>query len=195
MRFVRLSIISLSLALIAGLSPVGRAAVAAEYTIDPAHSFVEFRAVHLGYSWLYGRFNVVTGEFSHDAANPAANRIKVDVDATTVDTRHAERDKHLRGEDFLEVAKFPKASFKSTKYEGTAESGKLHGELTVHGVTRPIVIEIEKMGEGDDPWGGYRAGFMGKYTLTRSDFGINYNLGPKSTTVELTLGIEGKRKK
>ncbi len=168
---------------------------AAEYRIDPAHSFVEFRANHLGYSWLYGRFNVISGEFFHDPANPSANRIAVEVDASTVDTRHAERDKHLRSGDFLEVDKYPKATFKSTKYEGTAESGKLHGELTVRGVTRPVVFEITKMGEGPDPWGGYRAGFSGSYTLTRKDFGIDYDLGPASTTVELTLGVEGIRKK
>jgi polyisoprenoid-binding protein YceI len=187
--------IAAPLALIAGLLPLGPAALAADYTIDPAHSFVEFRAVHLGYSWLYGRFNVVSGEFSHDAANPAANKISVMVDTTTVDTRHAERDKHLRSGDFLEVEKFSTATFKSTGYEGTADSGKLTGELTVRGVTRPVSFEIQKMGEGPDPWGGYRAGFSGSYTLTRSDFGIDYNLGPKGTTVELTLGVEGIRKK
>ena len=191
----RPSSIAASLALIAGLLPLSPAAPAADYTIDPAHSFVEFRAVHLGYSWLYGRFNVLSGEFSHDPANPAANKISVVVDTTTVDTRHAERDKHLRGGDFLEVEKFSTATFKSTGYQGTADSGKLTGELTVHGVTRPVTFEIQKMGEGSDPWGGYRAGFSGSYTLTRSDFGIDYNLGPKSTTVELTLGVEGKRKK
>lgn len=180
--------------LAATIFPAG-AAVAAEYQIDPAHSFVEFRANHLGYSWLYGRFNVISGEFTHDPANPAANSITVEVDTTTVDTRHAERDKHLRSSDFLEVESHPKATFKSTRYEGTADSGKLHGELTVRGVNRPVVFEITKMGEGPDPWGGYRAGFSGSYTLTRKDFGIDYDLGPASTIVELTLGIEGVRKK
>jgi len=195
MRFVRPSFFTLSFALIAGLLPYGRPVAATEYTIDPAHSFVEFRILHLGYTWLYGRFNRFSGEFQYDPANPAANRISVELDADSVDTRHAERDKDLRSERFLNTATFPKASFKSTKYEGTVESGKLHGQLTVHGVTRPIVIEVEKIGEGPDPWGGYRAGFLGKYTMTRSDFGIDQDLGPKSTTVELTLSVEGIRKK
>jgi polyisoprenoid-binding protein YceI len=188
----------LHLALLASLATAlltaGAIAVAAEYKIDPAHSFVEFRAKHLGYSWLYGRFNVVSGEFTHDPADPSANSITVEVDTTTVDTRHAERDKHLRSDDFLAVEDHPRATFKSTRYEGTTESGKLHGELTVSGVSRPVVFEIRKMGEGPDPWGGYRAGFTGSYTLTRKDFGIDYDLGPSSTTVELTLGIEGIRK-
>lgn len=194
MRFVRSSILTLSFALVAGLPPLSRTAAAAEYEIDPAHSFVEFRILHLGYTWLYGRFNKFSGEFQYDPDNPAANRISVELDADSVDTRHAERDKDLRSERFLHVSTFPKATFESTKYEGTAESGKLHGELTVHGVTRPVAIEIEKVGEGPDPWGGYRAGFLGKYTMTRSDFGIDQNLGPKSTTVELTLSVEGIRK-
>ena len=195
MATFKLSSVAASLALIASLLPLSPAAPAADYTIDPVHSFVEFRAIHLGYSWLYGRFNAVSGEFSHDPANPAANKISVVVDTTTVDTRFAERDKHLRSEGFLEVKKFSTATFKSTGYEGTAESGKLTGNLTVRGISRPITFEIQKMGEGPDPWGGYRAGFTGKYTLTRSDFGIDYDLGPKSTTVELTLGVEGIRKK
>ncbi len=195
MKFTRPLYLALSLVMAAALLPLGSTATAAEYKIDPAHSFVEFRANHLGYSWLYGRFNVLSGEFTHDPANPAANSITVEVDTTTVDTRHAERDKHLRSGDFLEVEKYSKASFKSTRYEGSAESGKLHGELTVRGITRPVVFEITKMGEGPDPWGGYRAGFSGSYTLTRSDFGIDYDLGPKSTLVELTLGVEGVRKK
>lgn len=195
MGFIRSFYLALSLSVAAGLLPLRPAALAAEYKIDPAHSFVEFRANHLGFSWLYGRFNEISGEFTHDPSTPAANSIYVEVDTATVDTRHAERDKHLRSSDFLAVDKFPKATFRSTRYEGTAESGKLHGDLTVHGVTRPVVIEITKIGEGPDPWGGYRAGFAGTYTLTRKDFGIDYDLGPSSTTVELTLDVEGIRKK
>ncbi len=195
MGFVRSFFFGLSLAVVVGALPFGQAAKAADYKIDPAHSFVEFRANHLGYSWLYGRFNVLSGDFFHDASNPSANRISVEVDTTTVDTRHAERDKHLRSENFLEVAKFSQATFKSTKYEGTADSGKLHGNLTLRGVTRPLVFDVTKMGEGPDPWRGYRAGFSGTYTLTRKDFGIDYDLGPKSTTVELNLGVEGIKKK
>lgn len=195
MGLVRPLQIALLASLATVLPPVGSIAVATEYKIDPAHSFVEFRAKHLGYSWLYGRFNVISGEFTHDPANPSDNSIAVAVDTATVDTRHAERDKHLRSDDFLAVENHPEATFKSTRYEGTAESGKLHGELTVRGVTRPVVFEIKKMGEGPDPWGGYRAGFTGSYTLTRKDFGIDYDLGPSSAVVELTLGVEGIRKK
>ena len=184
------------LRLVLGLALGSIAAVshAADYDIDTAHSFVEFRIKHLGYSWLYGRFNRFSGHFSYDADNPQASAISVSIDPASVDTNHAERDKHLRGTDFLDVTKYPDATFESTKYTGDAKSGTLEGMLTLHGVTRPISIQLEKLGEGSDPWGGYRAGFIGTTTLTRRDFGISYNLGPASETMELELGIEGIRK-
>jgi polyisoprenoid-binding protein YceI len=168
---------------------------AAEYEIDPSHSFVEFRIQHLGYSWLYGRFNTITGSFSHDPNAPQDNKISVEIDTASVDTNHAKRDKHLRNEDFLDVNKFPKATFESTKYIGSAEEGVLHGMLTLHGISKPIEIKLRKLGEGKDPWGGYRAGFVGTVKLVRRDFGMTYQLGPKSEDMELELGIEGIRRK
>ena len=186
----------LGFGLILGLSlaGMGTAASAAEYEIDTAHSFIEFRIKHLGYSWLYGRFNRFSGELSYDPADPSANRISVSIDPASIDTNHAERDKHLRNPDFLDVEKYPDAGFESTGYTGDAESGTLEGMLTLHGVTKPISIDLRKIGEGKDPWGGYRAGFIGTVTLARSDFGVSYNLGPASETMELELGIEGIRK-
>lgn len=173
----------------------GSAAVeAAEYQIDPTHSFVQFRVQHLGYSWLHGRFNAVSGNFKYDADKPAESAIDVTVETTSVDSNHAERDKHLRGGDFLDVTQFPKATFKSIAYKGDANGGTLSGVLSLHGIEKPVDIAIKKIGEGKDPWGGYRAGFSGTYVLTRKDFGLNYELGPASTTVELELGVEGIRK-
>ncbi len=177
-------------ALLAGTS----AAWSADYAIDPAHSFVEFRIQHLGYSWLYGRFNKLSGTFSHDPASPEASRIQVTVDTASVDSNHAERDKHLRSADFLDVDKYPEATFRSTGYSGTADEGTMTGELTMHGVTKPVEIKVKKLGEGKDPWGGYRAGFIGTLVVDRRDFGIEYQLGPASWTLEMDLGIEGIRK-
>lgn len=171
------------------------AASAAEYDIDATHSFVQFRIQHLGYSWMFGRFNGVSGNFKYDADKPAESTIDVVVDAATIDTNHAERDKHLRSADFLNVEKIPKATFKTTGFKGDANGGKLSGVLSVHGVDKPVEIDITKVGEGNDPWGGYRAGFHGNYTMTRKDFGLDYDLGPASTTVQLEIGIEGIRKK
>ena len=169
-------------------------AQAAEYTIDPAHSFVQWRIQHLGFSWLYGRFNELSGKLDWDAAKPGDSRIRVNIDPASVDSNHAERDKHLRGKDFFDVKRFSEARFVSTGYSGTTDAGTLTGELTLHGVTRPISIEVQRVGEGPDPWGGYRVGFIGHTTLDRRDFGIDYELGPKGWTVELELSVEGRRK-
>lgn len=171
------------------LAPVP-SAEAADYTIDPTHSFVEFRIQHLGYSWLYGRFNDIKGSFSHDDAKAAKSSFSVEIGTASVDSNHAERDKHLRSSDFLDVAKFPKAVFKSRTFDGS----KLVGALTLHGVTKEIVIDVKKVGEGKDPWGGYRAGFIGTTKLDRSDFGISYNLGPDGNVMDFDLSIEGIRK-
>ncbi|MGI9335679.1 MAG: YceI family protein [Gammaproteobacteria bacterium] len=170
------------------------AALAAEYEIDPAHSFVQFKTQHLGYSWLVGRFNDVKGSFSYDAGNPAASAIEVTIDTASVDSNHAKRDKHLRSEEFLDADEFPEATFKSTAFEGDADGGKLTGELTLHGVTLPITLEVSKIGEGDDPWGGYRAGFEGTARLTRADYAMDYDLGPGAAAVDLELYVEGIRK-
>jgi polyisoprenoid-binding protein YceI len=144
---------------------------------------------------MYGRFNGVSGNFRYDAEKPADSTIEVVVDTATIDTNHAERDKHLRSGDFLGVDTFPKASFKSTGYQGDANGGKLAGVLTVHGVEKPVEIDMKKVGEGADPWGGYRAGFVGTYQMTRKDFGMDYDLGPASASLGLEISIEGIKKK
>lgn len=169
-------------------------APAADYDIDPAHSFIQFRVKHLGFSWLVGRFNRFSGSFHYDADNPAASKIELEVETASVDSNHAERDKHLRNEDFLDVTKHPQAVFKSTRYEGDADGGKMHGTLTLHGRTNPMVISISKIGEGDDPWGGYRAGFEGWVTFARADYGMNFDLGPSAKNVEMDLYVEGIRR-
>lgn len=170
---------------------------AAEYIIDTkgAHAFVNFKIKHLGYSWLHGRFNTFDGEFNYDAEKPNASQIMVNIDTTSLDSNHAERDKHLRGKDFLNVDKYPTATFKSTNITfNNDDSGKVTGDFTLHGVTKSITFEIDKIGEGQDPWGGYRVGFEGETSLKLSDYGINYNLGPASTHVDIGLFIEGIRK-
>lgn len=183
-------------AVIAGIvGGLAGAVYAAEYDIDPTHSFVEFKIQHLGYSWLYGRFNGISGTFRYDAEKPAENAANIVVDTKTVDTNQAERDKHLRSADFLDVDKYPKAIFTSTGFQGDANGGTLSGTLALHGVEKPVAIELTKVGEGPDPWGGYRAGFVGRYKMTLRDFGINFDLGPASTVLDLEIGVEGIKKK
>ena len=166
---------------------------AAEYTVDPSHAFIQFRISHLGYSVLAGRFNDFDGTFSWDRGNPGASVINMNIRTASVDTNWAERDKHIRGEDFLDVDRYPDASFRSTKFTGDAASGKLEGTLTLHGVSKPVTLEVKAVGEGDDPWGGYRAGFAGTTTIDRTDFGISYDLGPTANTMQFDLFIEGIR--
>ena len=186
---------ALGFMLVAGaVAASGGLAGAAEYRIDPAHSSAHFRVSHLGVSWLVGSFDRMSGSYSFDpAAGPGGQRIAVEIDTASIDTGHAERDKHLRSAGFLNVKKFPKASFVSTGYEGDAKGGTMKGNLTLMGVTGPIAIAVKKVGEGEDPWGGYRSGFEGEATFNRRDFNAGRNLGPASETVVLFLFIEGIR--
>ena len=167
---------------------------AAEYEIDLSHAFIQWRIKHLGYSVMVGRFNQFGGTFTWDKDKPETAAINVVVETDSIDSNWAERDKHLRNEDFLDVEKFPKAEFKSTRYTGDAKGGKLEGMLTLHGVTKPVVMNVKAVGEGPDPWGGYRAGFEATLTFKRADFGMTYDLGPASESMDLDLYIEGKRK-
>ncbi len=169
---------------------------AADYKIDTAgaHAFINFKIQHLGYSWLTGRFNTFDGGFSYDAKKPSDAKIKVVIQTNSIDSNHAERDKHLKGKDFLDVHKYPTATFESTSYVAKGDTqGTLTGKFTLHGVTKTITFPITKVGEGKDPWGGYRVGFAGKTTIRLGDYGIKEMLGPKSTNVELELLVEGIR--
>lgn len=179
-----------------GLLALSGSLQAADYVIDKEgqHAFINFKISHLGYSWLYGRFNDFDGTFSWDADKPAESDVQVTIQTASVDSNHAERDKHLRSDDFLSVEEHPQATFKSTKVDMTGDdTAKITGDLTLNGVTKPVVLDAKFLGEGSDPWGGYRAGFEGSTTLKLKDFGITKDLGPASQEVELILSVEGIR--
>jgi len=170
---------------------------AADYVIDTkgAHASINLKIAHLGFSWLTGRFNKFSGDFSYDPEAPEKARISLSIDPASIDSNHAERDKHLRGKDFLHTGKFPEAGFVSTSYKENPDgSGNLTGDFTLRGVTRPITISVQKVGAGQDPWGGYRQGFSGTTSFLLKDFGIDFNLGKASREVQLELYIEGVRK-
>lgn len=170
---------------------------AADYKIDTddAHAFVQFRIQHLGYSWLYGRFNQFEGSFSYSEKAPEKASANVTIDVTSLDSNHAERDKHLRGSDFFDVKKYPKATFVSKSYTPKdATHGVLVGTLTLKGISKDISIDVEQVGHGPDPWGGVRRGFTGKAEITLKDFGFTMDLGPASAKAEILIDVEGVRR-
>ncbi|SEQ33678.1 Polyisoprenoid-binding protein YceI [Azotobacter beijerinckii] len=184
-----------ALALGSALLGAGQA-MAADYAIDKKgqHAFVNFKISHLGYSWVYGTFRDFDGSFSFDAAQPEASKVKVTLKTASIDSNHAERDKHLRSGDFLNVDKYPTATFESTSVKSTGQgSFDIAGNLSLNGVTKPVTIAAKFIGEGKDPWGGYRAGFEGSTRLKLKDFAIQKDLGPSSQEVELIFSVEGVR--
>ena len=186
-----------ALALGAALFTAGQA-MAADYVIDKEgqHAFVDFKISHLGYSYITGTFKDIDGKFSFDAAKPEASKIEFNVNTASVFTNHAERDKHIASADFLNASKFAKATFVSTSVKSTgANTADVTGDLTIAGVTKPVVVKATFLGEGKDPWGGYRAGFEGTTSIKRSDFGKQKDLGPASDAVELYVSFEGVKAK
>lgn len=183
----------LSAALMTGIA-FGGMAKADTYVIDTkmAHASINFNIKHLGYSNLRGRFDKFEGEFTFDEANPEASSVMVTIDTSSVNSNHAERDNHLRSADFLNVSEYPTATFKSTKVTVNGDGqGVITGDLTLNGVTRSVDIVASHIGGGQDPWGGHRQGFTGTTTIALADYGIDFNLGPASKEVELTLEVEG----
>jgi polyisoprenoid-binding protein YceI len=164
-------------------------ATATDYKIDTAHTFVTFKVSHLGYSFTHGRFNDFEGNFSHDSSNPSASKVNVTIDAKSVDTNHADRDKDLRSDNFLDVRKHPTITFESTAYMAGSDSDTLKGNLTIFGITKAVAIKVKHIGEGKDPWGGYRSGFRGNVTLNSAEFGMPDWLGD----LEIELNVEGIR--
>ncbi|WP_439212971.1 YceI family protein [Duffyella gerundensis] len=171
------------------------AALAADYKIDKEgqHAFVNFRIQHLGYSWLYGTFKDFDGSFTFDEKTPSADKVNVTINTNSLDTNHAERDKHLRSADFLNAGKFPQATFVSTSVKKDGDELDITGNLTLNGVTKPVTLEAKMLGEGKDPWGGYRAGFEAEGEIVLKDFNIKKDLGPASQKVQLIISVEGVR--
>jgi len=174
-------------------------AMAATYVIDDAkagaHSQIDVKVKHIGVSWVKGRFNSFAGTFEYDKANIGASSIEVTIDTTSFDSNHAKRDKHVMSGDFLDAAKYPTATFKSTSIEDLgAGKVKVNGNLNLHGATKAISFDANLIGEGDSPWGDYRAGFEGSADLKFADFNINgAKIGVEDFTVNMFF--EGKTSK
>jgi polyisoprenoid-binding protein YceI len=189
----------LGLAALVSIALFAPAARADEFAVDNSHTSVIFGVSHLGYSITYGRFNKVSGTFTLDPAGPEASTFQIAIDASSIDTNDAKRDEHLKGPDFFNAGEFPVITFKSTKVAAKRTEGgvvlQVTGDMTMHGQTKPVTVELQKLGEGPGPGGNdFRTGFNCQTKLKRSDFGMTTMVGPVGDEVAITISFEGVRK-
>lgn len=166
------------------------------YDLDLAHTTVEFKVKHLVISRVTGRFNKFSGTFVGDEKSKKLEKVEAEIDVASIDTNEKKRDDHLRGGDFFEAEKFPKITFKSTGVESKdGKKGKIKGELTIKGITKPVTLDAEYTGTVKDPWGKENAGFRATTKINRKDFGITWNKsldgGGMVVGEEVEISIEG----
>jgi len=151
-------------------------AQAENWNIDPSHTTVGFSVSHI-FTHVQGRFDRFDGTIEFDPEKPEAAVVRATVEAASINTNNEKRDKHLRSDDFFDVEKYPTLSFESTSgvTEMKENRGKLAGNLTIHGVTKPVVFDVVFRGQGSDPWGNVRAGFAANLNINRKDYGLNWN--------------------
>jgi len=147
------------------------------YDIDPTHSRVGFAAKHAMITTVRGQFTDYTADVFLDEENPANSRVRLEIKAASVESGNADRDKHLRSGDFFDIEAHPTLVFESTKVEKDGDLYTLIGDLTINGVTNPVSVDWELTGTTTDPWGNFRAGFEGKATVNRRDWGLQWNVG------------------
>jgi polyisoprenoid-binding protein YceI len=148
-----------------------------DYEIDPTHSRLGFAAKHAMIATVRGEFKVYGGEVHLDEAEPAASYARLEIEAASIDTGNADRDAHLRTADFFDLDEHPKLTFTSTRVERTGDDDYLMvGDLTLNGRTNPVSVEFELTGTSVDPWGNFRAGFEGRSTVNRRDWGLAWNV-------------------
>jgi polyisoprenoid-binding protein YceI len=146
------------------------------YTLDPAHTRIGFVARHAMVTKVRGAFNEFEGTAVLDGANPANSHVEVTIDAASIDTRNAQRDEHLRSNDFLAMQEYPKITFSSTGVRQVDDTTfEVAGDLTIKGVTNSITIPFSFEGAAKDPFGNQRAGFEGSVTINRKDYGVTWN--------------------
>jgi polyisoprenoid-binding protein YceI len=165
------------------------------WDIDPVHSDISITAKHFGVSKVRGHFadysgEIVTGE------NPLDSKVTATIQAASIDTKNSDRDNHIRNADFLDVQNHPTITFTSTSLETDGDDYVLHGDLTLHGTTKPVKLALELSGFGPDPYGGQRVGFSARTKVSRKEFGISFNAVLEtgslvvSDNLDVTLEIE-----
>ena len=170
------------------------------WTIDPAHTDVGFAVKHLMISTVRGRFGSVRGTIRLDEVDLAGSSVEVEIDAASIDTRQEQRDAHLRSADFFDVEAFPLITFRSRAVDAAGEGRfKIIGDLTIHGVTREVVLEATDEGRGIDPWGNQKAAFTAETRIDRRDFGLGWNQALETggvlvaNEIRITLDVQAVR--
>lgn len=168
-----------------------------EFAVDNSHSTVLFGVDYSGVARFYGRFNKVSGSYLLDLENPSASSLSITVDAESVDTANADRDKHLRNPDFFAAREYPSISFTGKQFTKVdSETIRVTGDLEFRGKTEQISVDLNYFGDGTDLWSNNRSGFEGTFTIDRSEFGSTYGIGNGAlgADVDLTVAITGVRK-
>lgn len=167
------------------------------WQIDPSHSLVEFSVKHMVIATVKGRFSKFSGSIVEDAENLAVSSVSAEIDAASIDTRDEKRDGHLASPDFFDVQQFPTISFTSTRVEPHGgDRLNVIGDLTIHGQTRQVTLQTTRNGQGKNPWGQTVAGFSAETTISRKDFGLEWNVALETggflvgDNIKITLEIE-----
>jgi polyisoprenoid-binding protein YceI len=167
------------------------------WNIDTSHSGAHFTVRHMVVSKVRGAFSRWQGTLQFDEQNPEASKVSVQIEAASIDTREEKRDAHLRSPDFFDVAQYPTLSFESTKVEKVEGSSyRVTGELTIHGITKQVVLDTDFLGAGKDPWGNDRVGFEASTSINRKDFGLAWNQALEAggvlvgDKIEISLDVE-----
>jgi polyisoprenoid-binding protein YceI len=171
------------------------AATTTTWNIDPAHSSAEFKVKHMMISNVKGKFSGITGVLHRFEADHTKSTLEVSIDASTINTQDAQRDGHLKGPDFFHVEKFPAMTFKSTHIEKKGDGFAVTGDLTIHGETRPVTLNVEEVSEpAKDPWGNTRIGLSATTKINRKDFGLTWNSTLEAGGVlvgeDVTIGLD-----
>lgn len=169
----------------------------ASFQIDPVHSELSFRIRHL-MGRVFGTFTEWEGTLVTDPADLSSTSVDVTVQAASINTLNEQRDDHLRSDDFFAADEYPTLRFTSTRTEVRGDDIAVHGDLTIRGVTRPVVLAGQFLGEGPDPWGGHRVAFLASTTIDRNDFGVSFNqlvegVGMIGDEVDIEIAIEAVR--
>ena len=179
--FIACSFLSLS---------ISGAAMADSYTIDPSHTYPNFTISHLGFSTMHGRFDKTTGKLTMDEAKGTGS-VDITIDANSINTGFAKRDKHLRSNDFLNATEFPDITYKSTKVTINGDKATVEGNLTIMGTSKPVTLSVSKIKCGANPFSKKQmCGFDATGSIMRSDFGIKYGLPAIGDHMNLSLEVE-----